>query len=500
MRQAWGWVLAGCLGFAGSVQANQTTPSDFLYQVAQEYLKTGQRGEAMHELRKLLLLDPQHAQAQRTLATLEQAYQADRMQAMEEMLNRLSRAQTPGRDREEALAQAIRQAQPAQSSEPPAPRESLQERLKLPAIGGPAGLKPTIQSPEQTRREVLIAPSRAGFQKFYKEGIGFEPVPGLGISGRTEIFEEPNPVEDYILESKILNFDEISQFRRSIVPLFTRSGAARIIADYKPWPRFTYEYDARETLNEFTTRFGFKDIDRQTHAVNALYSLPEVPWFGVLTVNPWYKRVLQSSDHDLGSYEHRDETILNFSLQQTDNVEYFFQFDGYEARKTRTLGGSKLKLYKGQVRLRFPAWRLFMIPSYEYSDTDFDPSDDEFTKRDIFVDWGLDLTDRLRAATKQQFIKAEVSRAGNVPSNPDAEVFNWTNTFSYELFKDFDVSLGVDWSKAFGYNEFNNVGFRAEMELFKAGLIRSKLGYEWLSYYNISDDLSLVYWKFFLFQ
>jgi hypothetical protein len=106
----------------------------------------------------------------------------------------------------------------------------------------------------------------------------------------------------------------------------------------------------------------------------------------------------------------------------------------------------------------------------------------------------------LRASLKQQVIKAEVSQPGKEPSNPDAEVFNWTNTLSYELFKDFDVSLGCDFSRGFGYSNFNNAGLRVEMELFKPGIIRSKIGYEWMSYYNISDSLSLIFWKFFLYM
>ena len=205
-------------------------------------------------------------------------------------------------------------------------------------------------------------------------------------------------------------------------------------------------------------------------------------------------------EDDLGTYEHRDEMVLNFNLQQTQDLEYFFQLDMYDSRKTRTLGASKLKLFKGQVRLRVPQWRMFLIPSYEYSDTDFDPSDDEFTKRDVFVDWGFDITKRLRASSKEQWVYTKLSQPTASPSNPDAQAFTTTNTLSYELFKDFDVSLGLDHSRGLGYSTFNNVGFRAEMEFFKPGILRAKLGYEWLSYYNISDDLSLLYLRIFLFQ
>ena len=502
LRLAVVWCLL--LSGQGQAQSDQTRTPEFLYQLAQEHLQAGREAEAIHELHELLVLDPGHLQAQQALTMLEQEHTITRARVIDETLNRIQHSQASAR--EEAIARTLQQthalpAEPALPAHAAPPQEPLADRMTLPSVPF-QGLERVVRPVEKTRREVLAAPTRAGFKKFYKEGIGFEPVRGLGFSGRTEIFAEPFPVDGLIIDTKVLNFSELSQFRRSILPLFTRSGAGRVVLDPAPesLPRLTYEFDARQTLHQFQTKFAFKDINLETHAVNALYSFPEIPFFGVLTVNPWYKRVLQSSDHDLGAHEHRNEMVVNLSLQQTNNIEYFFQLDMYQANKTRTVGGSKLKLFKGQVRLRFPELRLFAIPSFEYSETTFDPGDDEYIKRDIFVDWGFDITNRLRASSKQQVVSSRLSQAGKIPSNPTAEVFNWTNTLSYELFKDFDVSIGFDYSHGFGYSNYNNVGIRAEMELFKAGLIRSKLGYEWISYYNIGEDLSLVFWKFFLFQ
>ena len=554
ISRAWYGLMLGCLlVFGGSTPVfaarKHSEPQEFLYQIAQEHIKAGRTDDAIHELRKLLLIAPHHVKAREQLALLEQQdagttssperlkTQVTYREAFDHGVEAFQRGELSEaarsfeeayliqptdpkllswialvRDeqaRRTAMTRSLDEAVKAMTQPPAveeaaadtaAPRSrSLWDRLSGLART-PLGFDQILTPPEEGRPEILEAGKRAGFQRLYKEGVGWQPIHGFGVSGRTEIFEEPNPIDDYVLEAKILNFNERSQFRRSIVPLFTRSAASRFVLDYEPLPRFTYEYDARTTLHQFQTRYAFKDIDLQTHAFNALYTFPRIPLLGLLTVNPWYKRVLQSSHHDLGSYEHRDELIANFSLQPTPNVEYFFQFDTYDADKTRGLGASKLKLYKGQVRLRFPKLKLFVIPSYEYSDTDFDPSDDEFTKRDIFVDWGMDLTDRLRLSSKEQIVSNELSQPGRIPSNPDAEVFNTFNTFSYELFKDFDVSFGFDHSRAAGMNSYDSVGLRAEVELFKPGILRSKLGYEWLSYYNISDELSLLYWKFFLFQ
>ena len=192
--------------------------------------------------------------------------------------------------------------------------------------------------------------------------------------------------------------------------------------------------------------------------------------------------------------------MFNLSVQPLDDIEYFFQYNTLEATKTKVDGGSKVQLFKGQIRWRIPSLKLFLIPSAEYSSTTFDPGNDEFIKKDFFVDWGFDVTKRLRASSKERMVFTELTRAGSIPSNPTADVYSTENTLSYELFKDFDVSLGLDYAKAAGLNAYNNVGLRAEMELFKPGFLRSKLGYEWVSYYNIDDSLHLVYWRFFLFQ
>ena len=517
--------LAASLAAPSAAYA-KSDAADFLYRMAKEYRQAGRTDDAEHELRKLLMLDPDHEDAKQELAAIEQE-RANRVRAMEDSAQHLTGERE--KVREAAIEEALQHAQPLTPPSAPAPtpaptrtpapasaapaeaaptpsaltpapeKTSLKERMKLPSIP-PFGLTQTLTPPEETRPEILTDTKRAGFQKLYKEGIGFQPVPGFGVSARTEIFDEPNPVDDFILESKILKFSEISQFRRSVVPLFTRSWAVRFVADKEPLPRLTYEFDDRTVFHEFETRYGFKDRHLETHAVNALYSLPRIPMLGVLTLNPWYKRVLQDSEHDLGTYEHRDEFIMNLSLQPNDRLEYFFQFDGYQADKTRTLGGSKLKLFKGQVRMRFPSLKLFVIPSYEYSDTDFDPSDDEFTKRDLFVDWGFDIPKRLRASSKEEWVYTKLSQPTAIPSNPDAQTFTTFNTLSYELFKDFDVSFGLDYSRGLGYSNFNNVGLRAEMEYFKPGILRAKFGYEWLSYYNIQEDLSLLYLRIFLFQ
>ena len=123
--------VASSLSFTGRVQATPTTPPEFLYQLAQEYLVAGQDAEAIHELRKLLLLEPHHLQAQKQLAILEQKQRVLRDRAIEEALNRLGSATAEpvplhigaGQAREAAMRKALIDAglSPDKLAPPPVP-------------------------------------------------------------------------------------------------------------------------------------------------------------------------------------------------------------------------------------------------------------------------------------------------------------------------------------------------------------------------------------------
>ena len=68
---------------------------------------------------------------------------------------------------------------------------SAETRSVRPIERGPLGSEGARSPTAHSRREVLTATTRAGFQRLYKEGIGFEPVHGVGFSGRVEILKSP---------------------------------------------------------------------------------------------------------------------------------------------------------------------------------------------------------------------------------------------------------------------------------------------------------------------
>jgi len=102
------WSLhAPCNVPAAPVTDSSASTASFLYQLAQEHWQAGRIDEAIHELRKLLLLEPQHAQARRELASLESLKRARREQAMQESLAGAERAMSV---RDAAMLEALTQA------------------------------------------------------------------------------------------------------------------------------------------------------------------------------------------------------------------------------------------------------------------------------------------------------------------------------------------------------------------------------------------------------
>ena len=110
------WMIVGLLMLgapAALAKQEDTSAADFLYRLAAEYQKAGRNDEAMHELHKVLLLNPDHQKAKRDLETLEQGKAKEQEQALEEARRR---EQQLTEAREQAMERAIQKAQP-----PPAP-------------------------------------------------------------------------------------------------------------------------------------------------------------------------------------------------------------------------------------------------------------------------------------------------------------------------------------------------------------------------------------------
>lgn len=79
----------------GQAATSHQEAADFLYREAEQYRQQGELAEAIRNLREVLILDPEHPSARRTLSQLERTAAARRQQAMEDVLSQVATAR-PG--------------------------------------------------------------------------------------------------------------------------------------------------------------------------------------------------------------------------------------------------------------------------------------------------------------------------------------------------------------------------------------------------------------------
>ena len=149
-------LLAGPTGPASAAQRASSYASsseDFLYQIAHEYRRTGRYEEAAQELRKILLVNPDHPSAQRELDEIDAILRTQREQAIDQALaamqhqRRQQEALPPGEGRVEGADQHALERFRSES-------EALTRRLVPGAVPGrhspvrPPKLAPVVRAPD----------------------------------------------------------------------------------------------------------------------------------------------------------------------------------------------------------------------------------------------------------------------------------------------------------------------------------------------------------------
>ena len=108
--------------------AGEPSPADFLYRIAEDHRRAGQIDEAIHELKKALMINPGYEKAMRELAVLESLKQSEQERLMEKNLEqiqkRLEEATRTLGARDRAMLEAlekVRMPAPGGAAQPPYP-------------------------------------------------------------------------------------------------------------------------------------------------------------------------------------------------------------------------------------------------------------------------------------------------------------------------------------------------------------------------------------------
>ena len=153
-------VLATPTGVLAGVAGVSSEAADFLYQLAVEYRDEGQPEDAIHELRKLLLLHPHHERARRLLTSLEAQRQTDRERTLQETLTAAEQALS-ARDR--AMLEALSKAGMPPPSDVPQPEPALLAVPAGPSQPPASGFDPVGRLNEQIAPLRISGAVRSGF-------------------------------------------------------------------------------------------------------------------------------------------------------------------------------------------------------------------------------------------------------------------------------------------------------------------------------------------------
>lgn len=470
---------------------SQHMPTDFpaitqlLYERAIGYYNNKDYFNALDSFKKLRAMYPEDEEIAGYIASLEEKFGLHYEQ------RRVARAERrepkPEYLPEKKLEPSAEEPAPiADEPEPPVEQEFVEEE----------------ETPREPKREILTSEKRAGFDKYYREGSGLKIAKYVGFQSYVELVEVPRPIESLTLDARYRNLTSKEQFESILTPEYTRAYGGHLVFDYKDWPRLRTTYDYRTTLHQFQAQFGFKDFTEKSASVDLTYPLPRLKYLGQITVNPWYTRKMVVSNGDANSEEKRNEYIVNMTIAPSETIELFGQIDKYEGKHITTPWISKPKnyIYKTELRLRFPEYKFRLTPGYYSTRTKYYPSTEVYTKQEIFVDAGLDFTPKLRGSMRPELFLVRADSGAFGKDNVEAQVFNLKNKVSYELFEDFDVSAGFDFSKGFGLHEFDNYSIIGEVGLFKPGLLRWTLGLRHTEFYDLGEPMETVYLRVFAFM
>ncbi len=362
------------------------------------------------------------------------------------------------------------------------------------------------------RPEVLVAPERAGFKRYYQEGRGFKVNDFLSLSARVEIFEDFVPIDSLILaqeEQRIRGLNRL-EFEDTLTDLeirnsFIRAEAATAILklnDQFPVLRFTYDY--RQEYRVFDELLNaFKELRKTTYENFIEYRMPfKLPILGVWTLNAGYSRIHLRSHDNFNANDNRNKWTFNNAFQIDKERELFFAYEYFVGKQMDApfILKPDQHFFQTQWRRRFADLRLFSVTNYSATRELFSPDVALYQKHEIFEELNKDFTARLRGTWRTTFITSKVANSNFFPSKVWANAFSGRVKVSYEIFPSIDVSGIFQQSWGLTTAEYDNSLWQFETELFKPGLIRVSYGYFIQRYYNSDKTENGIQFKAFVFQ
>lgn len=398
--------------------------------------------------------------------------------------------------------------------------QSVAEEINYSVKQKKAILTEAVKEPVLKKMDV----NKIGASPYYDTYEGLRLLKYFTVAQRVEIYQEPRPVDSYILDALSMRtlyantpWNIKSDFRTQITPLFTRAyGTEFTISDPKNKEgQIRYTHDYREIYRNYYPKYP--NIKREMWDQNEVLFmhakvLDPIGWFYASNLGYRYS-TMDDKDTQAGNksyYEVRHTYFASLSLAPTDKFEWFGQAEYYKSMHLKATYDYRPDHFLGRTEIRIKSndMKTLYVPSFSYSKDYYYPFANSYQKYEIQYRVGRDFTKRFSAASTFKFVMGLRDEPDNTaptyasknPFKDKAYATTWENRFSYNVYDRLYLQAGLDLSNGLNMNEFDNYGLLAGLEYYAPGIIRVDFGWRGNHYYNIDDFLSTLYFKFYLFM
>ncbi|MDD3906309.1 MAG: hypothetical protein PHS46_07285 [Candidatus Omnitrophica bacterium] len=372
--------------------------------------------------------------------------------------------------------------------------------------------------------------NRISAQPSYETFEGLRLAKYFTIAQRVEIYQEPRPIDAYIMDAKKIRWLHANQpwntradFRSQIKPIFTRAYGTEItMSDPKNKEgQWRYTHDYRDIYqNQFpiyreesyrNVNYNHEQWDQNEILWMHAKRIPGCEWTETMNFGYRYSTMNAKNDGSTNAYyETRHTYFAYFSLAPTERFEIFGQFEYFKSRRPKSdfTYNPDHYLYAGELRIKSKDLKTLIVPRVSYSSDDYYPFLNRFSKYEFSFRIGHDFTPKLSATNTTRANFAYRDEYDNkaptyVDSNPIFDMAGWVGNETRAQYNFYDklwAQGGFDFAAGTNMCDFDNCGILTGLEYYAPGLIRVDVGYRGNYYYNIEDYMSSIYFKVYFFM
>jgi len=441
------------------------------------------------------------------------------------------------------------QVAPAQKAQD-TPAQNIKEEI---SVDQPAEKKldiPSVETPEEIYQLKKIDPNRIGAESSYTTFGGFRPIeyvmknPVLGVGQRVEIYQEPKPVDAYIIMFKEMQhtysdfqgywrpakFEPVA-FRSIVQPLFIRAyGTEFTVSDPKESSsnikgQIKYTIDYRDIYKNYYPKFPDIKIERWLqNDVMFITSakIEPINWLYISNIGYRYstmsvKEIDPRWDFSSGD-EWRSTYYINQSLAPNPRLEVFMQGEYFKSEHDHSAWANEPDHYlaAGELRLKSKDLKTSYTGRFSYSIDIYSPFSNTYEKYEIWGRVGRDFNDRFNAYAMLKYAYGHTRSVDNAmwlvppgwiggaplpaPFDITALALTSENRAQYRVYDKLWIQGGFDLGAGINMSDFDNIGWLGGLEYYAPGIIRVDVGWRGNQYYNIDDFLTTVYFKCYFFM